>query len=126
MDYRDEYMSMAMSNTTTNSNMLCGPPPKKEDYDYDDIDEFIATNTSNLYISSISCKFLREGKKIYNNLKNTQNQTPSYTIFGGSFGYTSYAIYKCKEQNIYLIKLNVQKIEDYVKLDVTNEKMFDL
>lgn len=124
-DYRDEYMSIAMATATaTKTNILCGPP--KKDYNYDYIDQFIATNISyDLHISSISSKHIQRGKEIYNKLKNTQNQTPGYEIFGGN-GYISYAIYKSKEQNLYLIKLNVQKLEDYIKLDATNENMFDL
>ena len=49
-------------------------------------------------------------------MKNHPN--PKYEIFGSNgSGHTSFGLYKSKDQNMYIIKVNVQTHVHYVKID---------
>jgi hypothetical protein len=89
-----------------------------------EIDDFIKNNkeTDDIFCK-ISSRDLKNGKKIYNKMKEIQNT--SYQIFGGN-GYVSYGLYRSKEQIIYLIKVNIQTVIDYTIVDLKNEYYFDL
>jgi len=89
-----------------------------------ELDDFIKNNkeTDDIFCK-ISSRDLKNGKKIYNKMKEIQNT--SYQIFGGN-GYVSYGLYRSKEQIIYLIKVNIQTIIDYTIVDLKNEYYFDL
>ena len=80
------------------------------------LDTFIKEHDPcNSIIRSISSSDLSFGKEIYNTLINSK-EVISYDIFGSS-GYSSYALYKCKNQNIYLIKCYFNFPSEYMKLD---------
>jgi hypothetical protein len=94
--------------------------------DYQYLDDFIATNEPGYHMSCISSYILKKGKKIYNEMKISQNKSAIYMCFG-STGYTNYGLYRCKEQNIYLMVVNAENtVTDYLKIDVNNEHHFDL
>lgn len=95
--------------------------------DYDEFDNLIKNNKEkdDDIFYYISCRDLKNGKKIYNQMKNIENTNTSYEIFGGN-GYVSYGLYKSKQQIIYLVRVNIQEPTDYVKVNEENEKLFDL
>ena len=85
---------------------------------YDELDKFIAETppSDNIRELAISCRDLHDGKKMYNEMKNHPN--PKYEIFGSNgSGHTSFGLYKSKDQNMYIIKVNVQTPVHYVKID---------
>jgi len=84
---------------------------------YDELDKFIADNkpTENIRQFGISGRDLCDGKKIYNKMKNDPN--PKYEIFGSNgCGYQCFGLYKSKDQNMYIIEVNVQTPVHYVKI----------
>ena len=95
--------------------------------DYDEFDNLIKNNkeSDDVIFGYIRSFHLKEGKKIYNQMKNIENTNTSYVIFGGS-GLVTYGLYKSKQQIIYLIKVYLQDPTDYVKVDEKNENLFDL
>ena len=94
--------------------------------DYQYLDDVIATTEPRYHMSRISSYILKKGKKIYNEMKISQNKSAIYMCIG-STGYTSYGLYRCKEQNIYLMVVNAENtVKDYLKIDVNNEHHFDL
>ena len=98
------------------------------EYDYDYLDNFIAKNKNcNDLFGSITSRDLIYGKKIYNEMKKTIFKNPSYKIFGGNgWGTSCYALYKSKEEIIYLIRCNYQTPTDYLKINEEDENIFDL
>jgi hypothetical protein len=86
---------------------------------YDELDKFITENEpENIREFAISGIDLCHGKKMYNEMKNDPNPTPKYEIFASnSSGHQCFVLYKSKEQNMYIIKVNVQTPTDYVKID---------
>ena len=90
---------------------------------YDELDKFIAETppSDNIGQFDISCRDYCDGKKMYNEMKNDPN--PKYEIFGSNGGgYTCFGLYKSKDQNMYIIKVNVQTPTYYVKID--NDTIF--
>jgi len=84
---------------------------------YDELDKFIADNkpTENIRQFCISGRDLYDGKKMYNEMKNDPN--PKYEIFGSNgCGYQCFGLYKSKDQNMYIIEVNVQTPVHYVKI----------
>lgn len=74
---------------------------------YEYLDTFIENNqpTDGIYRMSISHKDLVSGKKLYNKMKN--DPKIHYEIFGyNGMGYTCFSLYKNKENQIYLIKID--------------------
>jgi len=92
-------------------------------YIYDYLDNFIANNEPKDEIEeSISVRDLSSGRNLYNEIKNSQET--SYDIFGSNaMGYTCFALYKSKEQKIYLIIVKLQTPVCYIKVE--NENIFD-
>jgi hypothetical protein len=94
-------------------------------YQYEYLYKFITNNKPTIDINdfSISWSDLYMGKELYNKFKKSHN--PNYEIFGSNgLGYTCFALYKSKEQNIYLIILINQSPIYYIKIE--NEKVFDI
>ena len=88
---------------------------------YDTLDKFISETKSsdNINDFSISCKDLHCGKKMYNKMKNDPKQ--NYDIFGSNgCGYTCFGLYKSKDQNIYIIVVDVQTPIHYIKIEDEN------
>jgi hypothetical protein len=102
--------------------------PKNKEKMYKYLDTFIENNQATDGISRMSIfhKDLVSGKKLYNEMKN--NPKIHYEIFGSNgMGYTSFALYKNKENHIYLIKIdghNDNEPTDFVKIE--NEDIFDV
>jgi hypothetical protein len=93
---------------------------------YDELDKFIAENkpTENIHQFAISDRDLYDGKKMYNEMKNDPNPSPKYEIFGSNgCGYQCFGLYKSKDKNMYIIKVNVQNPTHYVKIE--NEEIFE-
>jgi len=85
---------------------------------YDELDKFITDNepTENIREFAISGRDLYDGKKMYNTMKNDPN--PKYEIFGSNGGgHQCFGLYKSKDQNIYIIEVNVQTPVHYVKIE---------
>jgi hypothetical protein len=84
---------------------------------YDQLDKFIAeTPPSDDIRQAISYRDSCHGKKMYNEMKN--DPSPKYEILrSNSCGYTCFGLYKSKEQNIYIIQVNVQTPVHYLKID---------
>jgi len=85
---------------------------------YEDLDKFISETSpsDNIHEFAISSRDLRNGKKIYNEMKN--DPLPNYKIFGSNGGgYTCFGLYKSKEQNMYIIVIDVQTPTDYIKIE---------
>jgi len=91
-----------------------------------EIDDFINKNEeSNDIFCRISSRDLKNGKKIYNEMRNSLDT--SYSIFGSNgWGTTCFGLYKSKEQIIYLLLINIQSIIDYTIIDEKNEYKFNL
>jgi len=103
---------------------------------YDTLDEFILIPTSDssnflidtndtfdISIFSICIRHLEAGQKMYKKMKNDPKQ--NFDTFGSNAGgYTSFSLYKSKDQNIYLIVIKGQKLTNYVKIE--NENIFGI
>lgn len=93
----------------------------------DILDEFIkdTVESDSIYQFCISSRDLNYGKKVYNKLKNSEEKSASYELFGSNgAGYTAFALYKSKEDIIYVIRVSVDTPTDYIKIDVNNEGVF--
>jgi hypothetical protein len=94
--------------------------------DYQYLDDFIATHKPEYHMSCLSGYLLKRGKPIYNEMKISQDKS-AICLWLGSTGQTNYALYRCKEQNIYLMVVGADDtVKDYLKIDVNNEHQFDL
>jgi len=99
--------------------------PKNQEKMYEYLDTFIENNqpTDGIYGMSISHKDLVSGKELYNEMKN--DPKIHYEIFGSNgMGYTCFSLYKNKENQIYLIKIDGHNDNptDFVKIE--NEDIF--
>lgn len=91
---------------------------------YDILDIFISENkpAENIHDFDISGRYLCDGKKMYNKMKNEPD--PKYDIFGSkSCGYTCFGLYKSKDKNMYIIEVRTQTPTSYIKIE--NEDVFD-
>ena len=85
---------------------------------YEELDKFIAENepTENIGQFAISGRDLNDGKKMYNEMKN--DPKPNYEIFGSNGGgYTCFGLCKSKDQNMYIIVVDIQTPTDYIKIE---------
>jgi len=103
---------------------------------YDTLDKFILMPTSNssnflidtndtfdISIFSICIRHLKAGQEMYKKMKNDPKQ--NFDTFGSNAdGYTSFSLYKSKDQNIYLIVVQNQEPINCVKIE--NENIFDV
>lgn len=77
----------------------------------DGLEQFILDHTPIVLRDSISNRDLVDGKKIYTDM--ISNQTgPTYAIFG-LCGYTSFSLYKSRDQNIYMFRVFMQTLDAY-------------
>jgi hypothetical protein len=101
---------------------------KQQKYDrnkkmYEYLDKFISETppSDNIHEFQISCRDLRDGKKMYNKMRN--DPFPNYEIFGSNGGgYTCFGLYKSKDQKMYVIVVDIQTPTDYVIIE--NENCF--
>ena len=89
-----------------------------------ELEEFIVENMSSprdKICGGLSRNDLLYGVNIYKKIKTISG--PYYEIFGSNaLGYTCYSLYKSKDGNIYIVQVNMQKLDSYCL--VNNEEWF--
>ena len=77
----------------------------------DGLEKFIKEHSPIVLRDSISNRDLVDGKKIYADM--ISNQTgPTYAIFG-LCGYTSFSLYKSRDQKVYMFRVFMQTLDAY-------------
>jgi len=92
----------------------------KDLYDY--LENFIENNNPsfNIFEFAISYRDLYNGKKIFNEIK--KSDQVCYEIFGSNgMGYTSFGLFKAKNKIIYLIVVNIQTPTNYIMIESEEE-----
>ena len=91
------------------------------------VENFIENNPphDDIFEFPISTKYMKRGKEIYYEMQNSENNR--YADFASSgWGPRCYGLYKSKKQIIYIIVFYYQEPTHYIKIDISNERVFDI